>query len=209
MKIITLCVGEVYCKKYAPIIRSNIPNPNNLTVITDLPQYFTFCNTIRYESESFSYFDKIIYLTKICNDLRKDVVYLDADSFSFTHPRVFSNEYVSSYFLYHKLWIPNQFTKVEALPKELVQFYDITENYKIENIEECFFYLPYNSNSEKLMNDIKFIKPIWEKFILDSGIKNKYSKTGIGYGEGIPFSLALKQNNFKLHKYDFKLTTIL
>ena len=55
MKVLTLCVGEKYSKKYNTV-KKNI----DLTVCTDCPSYWNEFKIIPYTNNPFSFYDKLI-----------------------------------------------------------------------------------------------------------------------------------------------------
>jgi hypothetical protein len=59
MKVLTLCVGEKYSKKYNTV-KKNI----DLTVCTDCPSYWNEFKIIPYTNNPFSFYDKLLVSLK-------------------------------------------------------------------------------------------------------------------------------------------------
>lgn len=212
MKICSVSVGKDFCEKYSQKIKKYAPKNIELIVLTDRPEYFKFCKTELYEDKIFSYFSKNTFTSKISKKYKTDVLYIDADSFHIVDESIYKNQFETTYFLYDKLWPNFTHSEVNSLPKDLLDYYGIGGNLKIENIHEKIFYLPYSQKINNLYKDLLVIKEIWDKETQTSepkGNAKKYSKYGIGYGEGIPFSLSLIMNGIITKKYQFTKSTII
>jgi hypothetical protein len=212
MKICSVSVGKDFCEKYSQKIKKYAPKNIELIVLTDRPEYFKFCKTELYEDKIFSYFSKNTFTSKISKKYKTDVLYIDADSFHIVDEFIYKNQFETTYFLYDKLWPNFTHSEVNSLPKDLLDYYGINGNLKIENIHEKIFYLPYSQKINNLYKDLLVIKEIWDKETQTSepkGNAKKYSKYGIGYGEGIPFSLSLMMNGIITKKYQFTKSTII
>jgi hypothetical protein len=212
MKICSVSVGKDFCEKYSQKIKKYAPKNIELIVLTDRPEYFKFCKTELYEDKIFSYFSKNTFTSKISKKYKTDVLYIDADSFHIVDEFIYKNQFETTYFLYDKLWPNFTHSEVNSLPKDLLDYYGINGNLKIENIHEKIFYLPYSQKINNLYKDLLVIKEIWDKETQTSepkGNAKKYSKYGIGYGEGIPFSLSLIMNGIITKKYQFTKSTII
>jgi len=212
MKICSVSVGKDFCEKYSQKIKKYAPKNIELIVLTDRPEYFKFCKTELYEDKIFSYFSKNTFTSKISKKYKTDVLYIDADSFHIVDESIYRNQFETTYFLYDKLWPNFTHSEVNSLPKDLLDYYGISGNLKIENIHEKIFYLPYSQKINNLYKDLLVIKEIWDKETQTSepkGNAKKYSKYGIGYGEGIPFSLSLMMNSIITKKYQFTKSTII
>ena len=212
MKICSVSVGKDFCEKYSQKIKNYAPKNIELIVLTDRPEYFKFCKTELYKDKIFSYFSKNTFTSKISKKYKTDVLYIDADSFHIVDESIYRNQFQTTYFLYDKLWPNFTHSEVNSLPKDLLDYYGISGNLKIENIHEKIFYLPYSQKINNLYKDLLVIKEIWDKETQTSepkGNAKKYSKYGIGYGEGIPFSLSLMMNGIITKKYQFTKSTII
>ena len=212
MKICSVSVGKDFCEKYSQKIKKYAPKNIELIVLTDRPEYFKFCKTELYEDKIFSYFSKNTFTSKISKKYKTDVLYIDADSFHIVDESIYRNQFETTYFLYDKLWPNFTHSEVNSLPKDLLDYYGISGNLKIENIHEKIFYLPYSQKINNLYKDLLVIKEIWDKETQTSepkGNAKKYSKYGIGYGEGIPFSLSLMMNSIITKKYQFTKSTMI
>ena len=202
MKICSVSVGRDFCEKYSQRVKQFAPKNIDLIILTDYPEYFDFCNTILYTEDVFSYFSKNTLISNIAEKYKSDVLYIDIDSFHIVDIKKIN----SHNFLYNKLWVDYPYSKLNELPQAILDFYKINGNIEIENMNEYVFYLPYSNKVKKLKQDLIEIKKIWDNETKNSepkGNAKKYSKFGIGWGEGIPLSLALKMNNIQMQKYSF------
>lgn len=212
MKICSVSVGKDFCEKYSQTVKKFAPKNIDLIILTDHPEYFDFCDTELYSEYVFSYFSKNILASKICNQYLENVLYVDIDSFHIVNQELYKNEFNSDYFLYDKLWDDYTHSELNTLPQKLLNYYRIGGNLKIENIHEKIFYLPYSHKVKKLYNDLKNLQRIWDNETKESepkGNAKKYSKYGIGWGEGIPLSMALLMSGIMTKKYDLVKTTII
>ena len=75
MKVLTLCVGEKYSKKYNTV-KKNI----DLTVCTDCPSYWNEFKIIPYTNNPFSFYDKLLVSLKHCIDIKQNLLYVDVDA---------------------------------------------------------------------------------------------------------------------------------
>lgn len=212
MKICSLSVGKDFCEKYSQKVREHAPKNIDLIILTDHPEYFDFCKTELYSEKQFSYFSKNTFSSKICKETKEDVLYVDIDSFHLINEEIYTDNISSKYFLYHKLWKEYSHTKINSLPKELLDYYKTNSKDDIENFNEYLFYLPYSEKIEKLYQDLLKVKVIWDSETSNStpsGNARKYINYGIGWGESIPFSFCLFMNGIEKKQYDLTKTSII
>ena len=169
MKVFTLSVGDYHSKKY-----SKFNKEIDLTVCTNSNEYWNHYNTISYNEDVFSYYDKLIYSLKFCIEHKEPILYVDVDSLGVMDYDYFINTSESKH---------------------------IT---KIPNIQEVYLYIPYTSKIIGLYEDLVSFKHQWEtrKHNL-IGYGNRYAKRGIGYGEGTPLGYYLLKNNIKNKELGF------
>lgn len=213
MKICTIGVGKYFCQTYSKKLKEYTDKNKNidLIVLTDYPEYFNFCKTEIYEDDVFSYFSKNTFTAKISKKYKTDVLYVDIDSFHIIDDSLHTKQLNTPYFLYDKLWYGDYghgrfltYTDSKSLSSDLIDYYEITENFKIKNILEKIFYLPYSEKIDNLYKDLVITKEIWDtktKMNKPIGSEILYSKYGIGYGEGIPLSLSLIMNGIQTMRY--------
>jgi len=212
VEIVSICVGETFCKKYSQKVKDTAPKNIDLIILTDFPQYFSFCKTELFSDKVFSYFLKNTFSVKNCKKFKSDILYIDIDSFHLINKSFYDNQNNYNSFLYDKLWPDYPYSEIDSLPSDLIKYYKISGNLKIENIHEKIFYIPYSNKIENLYKDLNVIKEIWDretKVTKPKGNAKRYSKYGVGYGEGIPLSLALFMNGIITKQFDFKKTEII
>lgn len=208
MKVCSVSVGRKFCEKYSQRVKENTPKNIDLIILTDYPEYFKFCKTEQYTEDTFSYFSKNTFVSNVAEKYKSNVLYIDIDSFHIVDIKNIN----SDNFLYDKLWVDYPYSKLNELPQTILDFYKIHGNLEIENIHEKVFYLPYSNKIKKLKEDLIEIKKIWDIETQNSeskGNSKKYSKYGIGWGEGIPLSLALLMNGIVTRQYSFLKQTII
>ena len=204
MKLVTLCVGEDFCEKYSQKVKKYAPKNIELIVLTDHPKYFDSFQTQLYSEKQFSYFSKNTFVSEISKKYETDVLYVDVDTFGIINSSMFKNQFSTTYFLYDRLWEKYPYSEINSLPKEILDYYEISGNLRIENFHENIFYLPYSDKIDNLHKDLLHIKEIWDIHTAKTKPKGnavKYSKYGVGYGESIPFSFCLLMNGIQTMKY--------
>lgn len=212
MKLCSISVGKSFCEKYSQKVKQYAPTDIDLIILTDHPEYFDFCETELYTDDIFSYFSKNTFAVELCKKYKTDVLYVDIDSFHIVDTSIYKNKFQTTYFLYDKLWPDYTHSELNSLPKELLDYFEINDILKIENIHEKIFYLPYSQKINNLYKDLLVIKQIWDNETQISepkGNAKKYSKYGIGYGEGIPLSLCLFRNGINTMKYKLTKTSLI
>jgi hypothetical protein len=204
MKLCSLSVGKSFCEKYSQRVKEYAPADIDLIILTDHPEYFDSFETVPYLEKTFSYFSKNTFVSEMCKNYKSDILYIDIDTFGIVDSSIFKKQFSTTYFLYDRLWEEYPYSEINSLPKDLLDYYGISGNIKIENFHENIFYLPYSNKIEKLHKDLVSVKKIWDSYTISKkpkGNEKKYSKYGVGYGEGIPFSLSLLMNGIQTMKY--------
>jgi len=197
MRVLTLCVGEKYSKKY-----SKIKKEIDLTVCTDYPSYWEGYNIIPYTNEPFSFYDKLLVSLKHCIDIEQNILYVDVDVVNSVDYELF--DFDSNTFLFYRLWPDFKYTEVKNLPESIKNIWNDIE--KVPNVQEIFMYIPYSESIKNLYNDLLSFKSTWESVTMgtDDGPARRYKGRGIGYGEGIPLGYYLLKNNINFSEFDFK-----
>ena len=207
MKLCSISVGKSFCEKYSQKVKQYAPIDIDLIILTDHPEYFDFCETELYTDDMFSYFSKNTFAVELCKKYRTDVFYIDIDSFHIVDTSIYKNKFQTTYFLYDKLWPDYTHSELNSIPSSILDYYGISGNLSIENIHEKLFYIPHSTKIENLYRDLVHIKKLWDTETINSepkGNAKKYSRYGVGYGEGIPLSLCLMMNGIQTMEY--KLT---
>ena len=181
----TMCIGDKWIQKHKESIIGFGKN-NKLFVLTDNPNEFLECNTIQYERDIFSYYEKINLVLKLLLKYKERVTYIDAD-------------WIGSYDTNHNLddnslYVYNIFSLDE--PPMIYYFDGDTKKY-IEEISktnigdwyipEAIISFPYLENINDIKEDFDNLQiPIENSssvFYKEDSTK-RYESVGIGYGEG-------------------------
>ena len=201
MKVFTLSVGDYHSKKY-----SKFNKEIDLTVCTNSNEYWNHYNTISYNEDVFSYYDKLIYSLKFCIEHKEPILYVDVDSLGVMDYDYFINTSESD-LLYYRKWVDEPYTIIDDIFDEGIKKKWKNESKhitKIPNIQEVYLYIPYTSKIIGLYEDLVSFKHQWEtrKHNL-IGYGNRYAKRGIGYGEGTPLGYYLLKHNIKNKELGF------
>jgi|TARA_B110000902_G_scaffold124537_1_gene145422 hypothetical protein len=200
MKVLTLCVGERYSKKYNTV-KKNI----DLTVCTDCPSYWNGFKIIPYTNNPFSFYDKLLVSLKHCIDIKQNLLYVDVDSINVVEYDLF--DFKSTKFLFYQLWPDFKYTKISNLPDSIKSIWNSESDIElVPNIHEVFMYIPYSESIKNLYNDLLYFKSTWEDFSngASEGGAKRYNDRGIGCGEGIPLGYYLLKNNIEFDTCNFK-----
>lgn len=178
----------------------------NINILTDNPEVFKNCAVETYSNTVFSYFDKMLFVLKCVKNYNSGVLYIDVD-------RV--NEY--SIELLNKLislkdttilnyWPESkQFKGLYSKGKHFIPFIHFCElenlDYDIDTFSEEIFFVPFLDKIDRVIHDVEKLKPVFEYQSLISRDTNMYYPN-IGNAEGLALSYALKNNGYKLHKYE-------
>jgi len=174
----------------------------NLQILTDRPEYFSNANTVLYERNEFSYYEKLPFLLSLIKEYKERVLFFDVDSLDLIEDKNFGFDKTSAYSYY--IFKNSNYTE-----KQLREEYglDILCDIYLELGYEMCDYLhervisiPYSEKIDKIYKELIKLKPIFEKKYpkgkdWDDVNFQKYSKTGCGYGEGGALSVILRNNN--------------
>ena len=195
----TMCIGHDWVKRYSNEI-NNFGKYNKVIVFTDDISKFDNCEVREYKKDLFSYYDKLIILFNLIEDNKERVTYVDADKFS-TLPNI-EYDTTSCYtyniidrdvFLHHLNEI-NIDTLISKINKK------INFNFKFTHyIQEGLISLPYINNFLDIKKDIEKCKEVVEEHSNRKKWNNeklqRYSETGVGYGEGTALTVILSKYN--------------
>jgi len=194
----TMCTGEEWVDNYSPVI-NKFSRDREVFVLTDQPDKFE-CNTILYERNIFSYYEKILLVLNLIKSHKSRVTYIDANSLRTFNPNIktdgislfcaqlLSWEHMEKYFLTESIKedVPTILDKIKV--KELKDFY----------IREHIFSFPFSNNIDDIINDATLIQPLFEEYfnvVPYTPLMKRYSREGVGYAEGFAIqALAIRYN---------------
>ena len=74
-----VAVGKKYIDNLNRFFKLNESLKNCSIVLTNEPSLFTDVKTVKYSNKIFSYFDKLLFTLRICEDYKDNVLYVDCD----------------------------------------------------------------------------------------------------------------------------------
>ena len=201
----TLLVGEEYCTAYSEQV-NNESLRGELHVLTDSPKLFPTCRTYSYFEEEFSYFDKLIFLTKLVIEYKQRITFVDAD---WCRNLNFQKNLDSDSVYCWKLFTDEDLEEVGILRNGVDYCLDTLKELKLNNNNfqypgEAILSMPYNDYSDQILSMLEDIKPKWEKaFHRDIDLNRKlkrYASYGVGYCEGAALKGVLDFFNVKVEE---------
>jgi len=194
----TMCIGEEWVDIYSPVI-NKFSRDREVFVLTDQPDKFE-CNTILYERDIFSYYEKILLVLNLIKSHKSRVTYIDVNSLRTFNPNIktddvtlfcaqlLSWEHMEKYFLTKstKEDVSTILDKIKV--KELKDFY----------IREHIFSFPFSNDIDDIINDATLMQPFFEEYfnvVPYTPHMERYSREGVGYAEGFAIqALAIRYN---------------
>lgn len=192
----TLCVGKEWCYEWKDDI-NNFSKSHKLHLLTDCRSWFDF-QTYNYNSKQFSYYDKLIFLLDLMQLKKQRITYLDVDKLQLYNNIDYDNK---SCYVYNTIKTPILSEVFESTRKEIHDYLDI-ENESDVYTQEALISLPYTSEFKNIKKDILELRGIVERNFgnrkWDNPKLNRYSKHGIGYGEGSALTAVLLKYNIDI-----------
>ena len=192
----TMCIGKEWVFDWKDEI-TEFYNKHNLHLLTDCSEWFEF-ESYKHDKE-FSYYDKLIFLLDIMELKQKRVTYIDVDKLEHYGDIDYDN---TSCYVYNTTTTPKQLSNVfESTRKEIHSYLNIKNESNIY-AQEALISLPYTSEFENIKKDIIELQPIVERSFgnrkWNNSKLNRYSKHGIGYGEGSALTAVLLKYNIDI-----------
>jgi|MEHZ01.3.fsa_nt_MEHZ010941288.1_1 hypothetical protein len=195
-----VAIGSQYTMYISPSVRKILEKKFRICLLTDDKSQNGFFDIEIYTSKVFTYFAKLTFSIEMAIKHQHGVYYCDVDKLDELNSlRGFDKDT----FTYTNHWpgVPyfKQLEK-ENYWRRAVWFW-IAKGYNYnftQPIEEHTFYMPYHKQSNKLLDTIKEIQPIFEE--MSTSNDNIYSHKGIGNGEGLALSYALDVCNIQTQR---------
>ena len=203
----TMCIGS----KWVDVFKSSInrfANNNELYVLTDIPEEFDNCNTVLYERETFSYYDKLPFLFNISKSINERVTYIDANNIRNFNPNILVDD-TSLYSGQLLDWKDMDMFRTDSTEKDVLKILSSIGVDKLYDkyVREHIISIPTSIFIDYIIDDIKQLQPLFEDYF-DSVPKTpameRYTKNGIGYAEGfelqaiaMKYSMEIKQMKYK------------
>lgn len=196
MIVAFVAVGKKYIDILNDFLDKNESFKSKSIVLTDKPDAFNNIKTVAYTNKIFSFFDKLLFSLRICEDYRENVLYIDVDELS--HISVYEiieqiDEKETS-ILYTIPWPPKNLDELNNSRWRLFKDMVKVDHKEIQTLFENIFYFPKTLPVSKLLYDLELLKPIFETM----SIMNEEINNNIGGGEGLALSYLAKINNIKI-----------
>tara|TARA_B100000900_G_scaffold360226_1_gene332183 strand:+ start:7941 stop:8576 length:636 start_codon:yes stop_codon:yes gene_type:complete len=193
----TMCIGKDWSFEWKDNIRQ-FHDKHKLHLLTDCSVWFEF-KTYDYESKEFSYYDKLIFLLDLMESNKKRITYLDVDKLEQYNNIDYDT---TSAYVYNVIDTPMYLSDVfESTRKEIHNHLNIKNESNVYT-QEALISLPYTSEFKNIKKDIIELKDIVERNFgnkkWDNPKLNRYSKQGIGYGEGSALTAVLLKYNIPI-----------
>lgn len=177
----TMCIGKDWCYDWKDDIRE-FHSKHKLHLLTDCGDWFNF-KSYKHDKE-FSYYDKLIFLLDIMESNKKRITYLDVDKLQYYGNIDYDD---SSCYTYNTITTPNISNVFEKTRQQIHNHLKIKDTSEIY-AQEGLISLPYTSDFKNIKKDIIELQSIVESNFgnrkWNNSKLNRYSKYGIGYGEG-------------------------
>ena len=197
----TMCIGNEWVTKFKDSI-NKFGKDNTLYILTDLPEEFPNCETILYTRNEFSYYEKINLILDLLDTHKERITYIDADWLKHYNTNIsFSDDCLYTYQIFYLNTKPIMFFFPELELKKINKIVNLIGLEKFGNtyIPEAVLSFPYFNEFEEIKNDFNImqnpIEDIYNKEVPVRTALRKYSKHGIGYGEGLAITAVADKYN--------------
>jgi len=192
-----MCIGKELVFDWKKDVTA-FNNFKKLNILTDCSGWF-ISDTYEYKKKEFSYYDKLIFLLDLMESKRKRITYIDVDKLQYYGNIDYDDE---SCYVYNITSTPIHLSNVfESTRKEIHNHLNIKNESDIY-AQEALISLPYTSEFENIKKDIIELQPIVERNFgnrkWNSPKLNRYSRHGIGYGEGSALTAVLLKYNIPI-----------
>lgn len=198
----TMCVGDRWNTTHQSSI-NNFSKNNKLHILTDLPDRYE--NSYLYKRDIFSYYEKINHILNLLETYKQRVTYIDVDWLGSYDKSI---QYDSSSLYTYWLIDTNKDPIKSLFSEDRDSLLDIFGTINIKTIPskyipEALISFPYidDDTTQKIKSDLLTIqKPLESLYGKLPPRKQllKWSKNGIGYGEGWALSVVSSKYNLSL-----------
>ncbi len=196
MIITFVAVGKKYIDLLNDFFKTNESFKDECVVLTDRPNLFSGVKTVLYQNKVFSFFDKLLFSLRVCEEYREDVLYVDVDELSHLsiHEIIDQIDEKETSILFTIPWPPKNLDELDNKRWKLFKDIVKTDHKEIQTLFENVFFFPKTLPVSKLLYDLELLKPIFETM----SILNEEVSNNIGGGEGLALSYLIKINNLKI-----------
>lgn len=214
MIICIVAVGDKYINLSSSAVKKFTNAGHSVKILTDNPDGFKYGETYKYNDKIFSFFNKLLFTGRMVEELKSDILYVDADRLSEISTVFFKKIQNSNNFIFFDYWQiqieKDIWKKWEKYTDYKLEYFNVFDDYCLKNnfdisklrcLWEGIFYFPYLDNIDKILYDIELIKPIFEYMSITGVIANNIYAGKIGISEGLALSYVIEKNNLK---YDMR-----
>lgn len=193
-----VAVGKKYIDSLNEFFKKNESFKKMSIVLTNEPHSFENVKTLHYVNKVFSYFDKLLFPLRICEEYKENVLYIDCDELYDMNltSLIEKIEERESSVLYTINWPPKTLNKLNDKRWELFKKMVTIDHNDIETIKENVLFFPKTLPVGKIIHELELLKPIFETM----SILEEKTYGEIGSGEGLALSYVLKMNNINIKK---------
>ena len=202
----TKCIGEEWNSKYVNSVNKFSKN-NELHILTDNPSLFDNGICYQYDRDEFSYYEKINHILNLSEKHKQRITYIDSDwleAYDTNNKLDDDSLYTYSIFNIFKEPVSN-YISTEQHPKIKEQFKKINHEVLEEwYIPEAIISFPYRNDLSVIKKDFNTLqKPHEEMFNIKPHRREvtRYSRVGIGYGEGLVITVIASKYKIKVKDY--------
>lgn len=193
-----VAIGKKYIDSLNEFFKKNESFKKMSIVLTNEPHSFENVKTLHYVNKVFSYFDKLLFPLRICEEYKENVLYIDCDELYDMNltSLIEKMEERESSVLYTINWPPKTLNELNDKRWELFKKMVTIDHNDIETIKENVLFFPKTLPVGKIIHELELLKPIFETM----SILEEKTYGEIGSGEGLALSYVLKMNNINIKK---------
>ena len=203
----TMCIGSKWVSIFKDPINRFAKN-NELYVLTDIPEEFDNCNTVLYERDIFSYYDKLPFLFNINSTRKERVTYVDANNIRNFNPNI-SVDDTSLYSGQLLDWKDMSMFRTDSTEKDVLKILSSIGIEKLSDkyIREHIISIPTSIFIDYIIEDLEQLQPLFEDYfnsIPKTPAMKRYTRNGIGYAEGFALQAIAIKYSMEIKKMEYK-----
>lgn len=202
----TMCIGEKWVDMYSPAV-NKFSRDREVFVLTDHPDKFE-CNTILYERDVFSYYEKINLVLNLIKTHQSRVTYVDANNIRNFNPNILVDD-TSLYAGQLLDWEDMDIFLTDSTEKDVLKILSLIGVEKLSDkyVREHIISIPTSIFIDYIIEDLEQLQPLFEDYfnsVPKTPAAKRYTRNGIGYAEGfalqaiaIKYSMEIKEMEYK------------
>jgi hypothetical protein len=193
-----VAIGKKYIDLLNEFFNQNESFKKTSIVLTNEPHLFNNVRTVHYVNKVFSYFDKLLFSLRVCEEYKENVFYVDVDELHEINVLSIINQIENreSSVLYTINWPPKTLDELNDKRWDLFKKIVKINHSEIETIKENVLFFPKMLPTGKIIYELELLKPMFETMsLLEEKIYGE-----MGSGEGLALSYILKINDINIKK---------